>query len=357
MAGFYDWQKTLSYDADLTVVTGARGIGKTYGIRKQCIKDWIKDGSRFVEVVRYAEQLKGDSRIQNGYFDKLQNDADLNGWIFKTEGVHAYIAPVPDEGAKPDWRIIGYFVALTQANKLKQRTFVKVRRIIFDEAILDPTLAQYQRYLNGEYELLLNIVDTVSRENPYDDKAIRPRIYCLGNAVDLMNPYFVAMGVGDKPKWGYTWYRKKTMLLHYPDPAEYAEDKATGTVAGRLLANSVTASESNIYNLFQRHDAGFFGKKPKNAKWAFGIHHKGKHYGVWLDAAEGYYYINSQIPNNAEPVYALTADDSRVNYIQAKRMQRSLKGFIELYYMGVLKYESESIRQGFIEALSLFGVR
>lgn len=353
---YYDWQKTLSYDADLTVVTGARGIGKTYGIRAQSIRDYIKRGLRFVEVTRYAEQLKGDSSIQNGYFDRLQLDPEFAGWLFQTKGVRAYIARKPVDDAKPEWQCIGYFVALTQANKLKQRTFLNVRNIIFDEAILDPMLSQYQRYLTGEFELLMNIVDTVSREHP-DSDSVKPRIFCLGNAVDLLNPYFIAMGVGDKPEFGYHWYKGKTMLLHYPDPGEYADAKASQTVAGRLLANSDTASDTNIRNIFIRHDDGFFKHKPKNARFAFGIHYKRKHYGIWLDASEGYYYVNSQIPNNAEPVYSLTADDARPNYIAAKRMQRSLKGFTELYYMGVVRYENEAIRQGFIEALSLFGVR
>ena len=36
---FYNWQKTLSYNADVTMVIGARGIGKTYGLRLQFIRD------------------------------------------------------------------------------------------------------------------------------------------------------------------------------------------------------------------------------------------------------------------------------------------------------------------------------
>ena len=48
---YYGWERTLSYDADVTMVIGARGIGKTFGLRMQCIRDLIRDGSRFCEVV------------------------------------------------------------------------------------------------------------------------------------------------------------------------------------------------------------------------------------------------------------------------------------------------------------------
>ena len=68
MAEFYDWAKTLSYDADVTMVIGARGIGKTFGLRRQCIRDFLKDGSRFVEITRYNNELSG---VSDGYFNRL----------------------------------------------------------------------------------------------------------------------------------------------------------------------------------------------------------------------------------------------------------------------------------------------
>ena len=53
MSDYYDWGTTLSYDADVTQVVTLRGKGKTYGLRKQFVKDFLKDESRFVEVCRF----------------------------------------------------------------------------------------------------------------------------------------------------------------------------------------------------------------------------------------------------------------------------------------------------------------
>lgn len=66
MPKYYDWEKTLSYDADVTMVIGARGVGKTFGLRKQCIKDFLRDGSRFVEVTRFKNELSGVSDVGGG---------------------------------------------------------------------------------------------------------------------------------------------------------------------------------------------------------------------------------------------------------------------------------------------------
>ena len=65
---YYDWNLTLSYDADVTMVVGARGIGKTYGLRLQFIRDFLKDGSRFVELTRHQKQL---SDFTSTYFDRI----------------------------------------------------------------------------------------------------------------------------------------------------------------------------------------------------------------------------------------------------------------------------------------------
>ena len=258
MADYYDWEKTLSYDADMTMVIGARGCGKTYGIRQQCIRDYIKHGYRFVELCRYKNEL---SLVSDGYFNRLAKDPLFVAYEFKTDARYAYMRIKEDKKSKKsNWMIIGYFVALTEGQKLKKRTFDNVRRIIFDEAVLDTT-NQYHRYLKNEYVALIDIVDTVSRERA-DTEGIKPRIYLLGNACDITNPYFSIMGVlgTDLNSFGYKWYRNKTFLLHYVDPKEYAKEKLEGTVAGRMAKGTV-AETTNVTNSFIVNTEEFVGKK------------------------------------------------------------------------------------------------
>ena len=38
---YYDYQKVLSYNALLSFIIGERGVGKTYGAKKFCIKNYI----------------------------------------------------------------------------------------------------------------------------------------------------------------------------------------------------------------------------------------------------------------------------------------------------------------------------
>ena len=351
MANYYDWNKTLAYDADVTMVVGARGIGKTYGIRLQCVRDYIKHKYKFVEIVRYKNEISG---VSSGYFNRIDSNKEFEDYIFKTDAGLAFIAVKPFGDEKPKWELIGYFLALSQAQAIKKRTFDKVKRIIFDEAILDKT-DRFHHYLSREFTILANVVDTVSRERA-DIECIKPRLYLLGNALDVMNPYFMHYNVG-VPEYGYSWYKNKTMLLHYVKNEAYSKDKAKNTVAGRMLAGTEEGDIAS-QNEFARINDDFIMKKTRESKFSFGIKYKGFTYGIWSDWNNGYYFITSKIPNNTtKPIFTLTLDDNRINYIAARRAESMLNGFIELHYAGIIRYESIPIRERFKEVLTLFGVR
>ena len=348
---YYDWNQTLSYDADVTMVVGARGIGKTYGLRLQFIRDFLKDGSRFVELTRHQKQL---SDFTASYFTRMIENDEFPDYIFKTTTKFAYIA---ERDEKPKWQICGYFGAMTAAQDMKKQTFSKVKRILLDEAIIDKRIDRYHRYLSNEFSVLANIVDSVSRERPDTEHSERPRVYLLGNACDLLNPYFGIYRIGEEPKVGYSWHANKTMLLHYVKDFEYAEAKNAETVAGRMLDNTLDGLVASS-NEFLRQSNDFVFEKPKHARFQMGIVYQERQYGVWVDEKEGYYYVNRKIPKNTNsPVFALTASDNRVNYIAARKAEVALRGFTELYYLGIIRYETASLKEEFTEVLNLFGVR
>lgn len=351
MAEFYDWAKTLSYDADVTMVIGARGIGKTFGLRRQCIRDFIKDGSRFVEITRYNNELSG---VSDGYFNRLSELPEFGDYVFKTDARYAYIAD-KDDGKKPNWKLIGYFVSLSSAQRMKKRTFDHVKRLIFDEAIIERS-DRYHRYLTNEFGTLANIVDTVSRERA-DTKSIRPRVYLLANACDIANPYFAAYCVGTDLTFGYRWYKGKTFLLHYVDPGEYSAEKATGTVAGRMVANT-EAGKVALENKFLHPNKDFILKKPKNATFSFGIACNGRLYGIWLDESNGYYHVTRKVPNNTgKPIFSLTRNDASINYVAAHNLSATMRYVAEMYYYGLIRYEDELLEMEFGDVLAMFGVR
>lgn len=353
-AKYYDWDKTISYDADVTMVVGARGIGKTFGLRLRTIARCIKRGLRYAEVVRTKSQL---SVVSDGYFSRLARMSELSKYIFKTDSKYGYWALKPDEGdsVKPVWHLLVYFIAMTTYQIDKTRTFDRVDRLIFDECILDRQ-DRYHRYLPNEFAILANIVDTISRERK-DTEGLRPHLYLLGNAIDIINPYFARYGVGTDLTYGYRWYEGKTFLLHFVESEAYSREKEKGTVAGRMLSGTVESGE-NIHNAFHTVSGEFVYKKPKSAKYKFGIVLDGKKFGIWSDTHNGYYYVSRKVPRNSTaPVFALSYEDNRVNYIAANRLHSVLRSFAELYWAGIIRYDSVDAKRDFVRVLELLGVR
>ena len=59
---YYNYNDLFSYNAMFNFVIGERGVGKTYGILKKCVKDFINTMSnehprQFVYLRRYKSEL------------------------------------------------------------------------------------------------------------------------------------------------------------------------------------------------------------------------------------------------------------------------------------------------------------
>lgn len=353
MPKYYDWDKTMTYqtgtNGEICLVLGAKDIGKTFGLRLKCINRFIKYGEKFCEICRTNEELKA---VMRGYFDKLQNDRFFLDYVFKTEQGCGYIAPIPPDGEKPEWQLLCYFVALTNFQREKKRTFAKPKRYIFDEAVID-TKDRYHRYLPDEFLILANLLDSISRQQPGDESYY---LYILGNAVDLTCPYLRNLGINKIPKdFGYYYYKHKTVLLHYVEPWD-AQDRRALTLVGRMLEGH---NESKVIfeNEFKDTTGKEIAKKSSNAEYKFALKWGNEIFAIWADAKHGLWYITSKLPKDATNIYTLTKRDSSVNYQALEKADTILKLLNRFYYIGGLRYESPAIREIFFEILSFIGIK
>lgn len=350
---YYNWEKTMSYqtgtNGEICIVSGAKDIGKTFGLRKKCIERYIKHGEIFCEICRTNEERK---RVMPGYFDKLQSAGFFAEYIFKTEKGSGYIALRPKgEKDKPQWKLICYFVALTNFQTEKKRTFVSPKRIIFDEAIID-TKDRHHRYLKDEFLILANLLDTVTRQQPEGDNYY---LYLLGNSVDMTCPYFRNLGITKIPKFGYSYHKNKTVLLHYVEPWDAEERKAL-TLVGRMLEGN---EESKVIfdNEFADTSGGEICRKTSEARYMFALVWGKMRFGIWRDAKRSLWFVTSKVPKDAANIYTLTKSDSSVNYQVVQRADGLAKMVCDMYAIGALRYESAHVREAFFEVLAFLGIR
>ena len=351
---FYDWPATFSRltgrQGEITFVLGAKNVGKTFGLRKFAVEQFIKNKSIFCEICRTKTEMKTVSR---GYFDKLQEVGFFQDYIFKTNQDCGYIAKRPkNDKDKPKWLKICYFVALTTFQNERKRTFQRPRYFIFDEAVID-VKDKYHCYLTDEYLILANILDSISRQQPYDD--YKYNVFLLGNAVDLTCPYLQYFGINKVPDFGYTFYKDKSVLLHYVEPWD-AEIRMKNTLVGRML-NGFEESKIIFENKFENKFDNEIAKKTSNAQFKFAIVWGKAKLGIWADMKHGIWYINNNVPAGSNAIYAFSKSDNSLNYRMIQRGDSLTKMLKEFYLAGIVRYDSVFTREVFFEILSFVGVR
>lgn len=346
---YYDRLKTLILprNADVNMIIGARGLGKTYGVRKYMIEDYLKSSICFVEVTRYREE---NNDVAANYFDRITEDNIFPDYEFR---VRNKVAEIRQTGAK-EWKTCGYFIPLSLQQQKKKSTYVNVRNICMDEIIIDPD-DRYHHYLKNEYEQLAKLVDTVTRERADDTKLRKPRIFLLGNACDAFNPYFQHYDVPLEPEFGLQWLGGKTCLFDYVRNDEYAEQKTKNTVAGRMLKNN---NDMTAKNRFKHHDTDFIEKPHEHSKLNYVFRWMSNEYGVNVDLRCGYVFISSKYDGGARvPYFAITRDDNKLNYLTANIAKDLIKNLTSYYAMGYLRYDAVETQHAVSEILKNFGVK
>lgn len=336
-------EKTLSYNAPMTIAVGGNSIGKTYSFTYQGVKEFIKTGKQFGWIRRYAPELK---KASSNFFDDLIEHDEFPGYIFKTDKERGYIAKKPTGNAKPDWQVCCHFFALSMQGSYKGTAYPKIKRLIFDEYIRE--VKTPPGYLYDDIGKLMKLWKTVGR------KRNDCQLYLISNAVDLVNPAFLWLGITDEPKPGYSWHNNKTVLLHHIKDAAFAQSERD-TLVGKVIAGT-ELEKVMIDNEFAASNDLFIAKKTANAKYRYGFKYCGHVYAIWLDNSNGLFYVNRKAPKGGL-VYSLTTEDHRPNMYLVESAGKFARQIGRLYGNGVVRFENNAAREGFLKMLRMLGLR
>lgn len=178
----------LAPEADIYMIFGQRGNGKTTSIIKDAIDEYKASNyeNRFVYMRRWNDDIKA-FRMEQLFTDHLGDYVqEVFGQGFRVEYYRHKFYLVNTEDTKID--IIGYAISLSDTTHNKSIAFEKVTRIIMDEFIPLP----------GEHPM----IDEVSRYENNLSSIIRGKnaehgvkVYLLANTVSKYSPYFLKYGV------------------------------------------------------------------------------------------------------------------------------------------------------------------
>lgn len=170
---------------EILLIDGNRTGGKTTGISKMLVEDFLNNGKKFFLVYRYKNDLKD---VAEAFFKDIK-------FLFFPE--HEMIAKGHANGAfyelYIDKKPCGYASSLTMAGKLKRysHVFNDVQSMFFDEYQDENGL-----YLPSEVEKLMSLHTTIARGHGQPVRFVP--VYMCSNSISIFNPYYLALGISGK---------------------------------------------------------------------------------------------------------------------------------------------------------------
>jgi len=184
----------LRYNFDYNFIVGGRSNGKTTGYQRDVALDnfFNKDFEQFVKIVRTEDDTI--PLLNEKWIDiTVQEDLKRKGYtyiyykktyyigkenVYKTLGLKKFLN---DDNT----HIWGYVIPLSQEQRYKSSDRSKVTTIVFDEF----AVSNEYLYLTNEVDRLMSLISTIirSRDNV--------KVFFIGNALSLKNPYFDYFGI------------------------------------------------------------------------------------------------------------------------------------------------------------------
>jgi hypothetical protein len=314
---YYDPNKMLSFNRILNCVIGARGIGKSYGLKKYVVNRFIKTGKQFIYLRRYKDELK---KIPQ-FFNDIKGEFPEHE--LKVKGKQFFI----------DGKLAGWAIPLSSWQSEKSNAYPDVETILYDEFIREK---DNSGYLPNEPNALLNLMDTVFRDRD------NVRTICLSNAVSVVNPFFLYFKLIPDIKKRYN--ANESILVEIPDSKDFSTARRQ-TRFGKLI-DGTDYGEMALDNEFTNDSSLFIEKRSKESVYVFSVVYKGMTMGIWVDNKRGVMYMANEHDPSSKFVFALTADDMSENAMLMAGWKKNyyLKKLVASFMNGFLRFDNQVLR-------------
>lgn len=341
---YWDIRKILPYQRNFNFINAERSIGKTYSTEKFLVQKALDTGCEFVYLVRTQDEKK--KGILGSSFEKVLMQEFPNKSIECTS--EEMILIVEDEdGNVIEKRTLGYCLALSEAVKIKRRSFPKVKYLMFDEYMLESK--QGGQYVNGwkEPDLFLSIYHTIDREED------RVMCFILGNNTAFYNPYHLhkAFRIPNIAK-GSIWTSENVLFQWAVSTNELQEQKSK--------CKFLKMIDDTDYGMYAKKgdyvddNVNFVEKLSTTSRYAMTLEYQGSKFGVYNDFKNGVLYISDKVDPSCKLNYALTIDDHKENTLLTKSTNvTQLKWLANNFKLGNVRFVSMDVKIKCEKAIAL----
>lgn len=332
---WYNYDKLFSRQALINFVMGGRGIGKSFGAKLRSVKLHLKSReeskngqyNQTMYIRRTKEELK---KVKPTYFnDLIEHFPDHE---FCIDGDFGYI----------DGEIAVIFIALTESGNLKSVSYPNVVFGIFDEYVI--TKNGYNRYLENEMTLLLDIIESIVRLRT-DFKLV-----ILSNNVSYINPFFLFYKIEPVPGDKFIIKQKGKVLVEIAETSNTYKEKKLKTDFGQLIAG--TSYGDYLFGDDTLEDSNeFIMKKPEGKYYPLIIIKSNlNEIALWLHEEYGIIYVDKKLKGDVTRA-VLRTDEVTDKYIHISLLRKNwkLKKIKAAYLKGNMYFFNQECKKFFID--------
>lgn len=340
---YYDGTKLLSMKdingkkPELFITTGNRSSGKTTYYGRYFMNRFFKNKEKFGLIYRYNYELDDCS-------DKFYKDLSnlfFPGTTMKSERKAGGIF----HELFVDEVNCGYALSLNSSDQIKKYSHLlsDITKLLFDEF-----QSETNHYCSDEIRKFISLHTSIARGNGEQVKYVP--VYMLSNAVTIINPYYVEMGITDRLKNETKFLRGDGYVLEQSFLESVSEaQKASGF--NRAFSNNsyVAYSSENVY----LNDNTSFIEKPEGpSNYLCTIRYNGNDYGVREYATEGVIYCDSKADSQFKLKIAVTTEDHNINYIMLKRCGFLINTLRYYFEKGCFRFKDLRCKEAILKTLS-----
>lgn len=350
---YYDGTKLLSLKdingnaPEIYLCTTNRTGGKTTYFNRLCVNRFLKNKEKFCLVYRYNYELDD---IAKKFFSDIKglffNEYDMRSER-KANGIYheLYLGKSLEMDAKDGGFSCGYAVSLNSADAIK-----KYSHLLADTAFMlfDEFQSETNHYCANEIRKLISIHTSIARGQGKQVRYVP--IYMLSNAVSLINPYYVELGISDRLKDDTKFLRGDGWVLE-SGFIESASNAQMESGFNRAFAKNsyVQYASQNVY----LNDSTAFIEKPVgNSRYLCTLRYMGKDYAIREFTNQGVVYVDDKPDLTFPNKLAVTTEDHNVNYVMLKRNEMFVASLRWYFERGCFRFKNLQCKAALLRTIS-----
>lgn len=340
---YYDGTKLLSLkdldgnDPELYLCTTNRTGGKTTYFSRMLVNRFIQNREKFGLIYRFNYELDDCA-------EKFFKDISTLFFIGHEMTSKRRAAGIFHE-LFLDGISCGYAFALNGADQLKKYShlFNDTKRLFFDEF-----QSENNHYCSDEIRKFISVHVSIARGQGKQVRYVP--VYMCSNAVSIINPYYVALGISDRLRDDTKFLRGHGYVLEQGYIKSASEALlSSGFNKAFVQDNYVQYSAQNVY---LNDNMSFIERPNGGGKYICTLRYNGYDYSIREFSELGYLYVDNKPDYTYPTKITVTTDDHMINYVMLRKNDFFINNMRFFFEKGCFRFKDMKCKEALLKALS-----